>query len=240
MECATQTLQTFMNEEQQMRKFLLASVFALASPALADTITATAIVDGGAPVTTSSATGTLNINNVALGVFSLNTVSIDSQSILPAPGIINTNTLNLQQTATGSHTLALDIVASGLTGPGTLASLLSSFSVSGLTAGWTARERTFINGVQLSDTGIFTASSDSAFSINPAVLTNPFSAEVRYDIVSNGIGGFNGGIDISRTGLTQEIPGPIVGAGMPGLVMACFGLIGLGWRRARRRIGLVA
>jgi len=40
--------------------------------------------------------------------------------------------------------------------------------------------------------------------------------------------------------VTAAVPGPIAGAGIPGLVMACFGLIGLGWRRARRRIGLVA
>src|SRR5580765_5221930 len=211
------------------RKLLLSCALALAaSPALADLITLTANGDGG-PVefTTSSSTGILNATGaIPGGIFTLNSVTATSQAVLPAPGLLDTNTLNLQQTATGSHSLVIDITASGLTGAPGLDAFLSSFSVSGLTAGWNAEEQTFIDGGLLADTGVFTTPSASAFSINNHVLaSSPFSAEVRYTINSNGIGGFNGGIDISA------VPGPIAGAGIPGLISACFGL----WAMAKRR-----
>jgi len=203
-----------------------ASILVLAAPACADVIDVFATVDGGAPAHTSSATGQLIISAVALGPFSLNSVVINSEATLPAPGILNTNTLNLNQTVGGNHTLVLDIVASGLAGPGALRNLLSSFSVSGLTAGWDAREQTFVNGALLADTGVFTNPSDSAFSINPAFLAGTYSAEVKYTIDGVGIGGFNGGVDMSLA----AVPGPVVGAGLPGLAIG-LALLGLGIRR---------
>lgn len=218
-----------------MKRYMLtgaAALVLLIGPARADIIDLFATVDGGAPAHAQSVTGTLNVINAALGPFTLNTVNATSQSVLPPPGILDTNSLNLQQTNTGSHQLILDIIASQLTGPNVLANILSSFSVSGLTSGWSAREQTFINGVQLSDTGFFVTPSASAFEIKPAFLTNPYSAEVIYTINSVGIGGFNGGIDMSVANVA--VPLPLAGAGLPGLVTACLGLFGFHWRRRRR------
>jgi hypothetical protein len=213
-----------------MKKILLASVFALAvGPALADAITVVAKVDGSTVAVESSADGNLNVSSQAFGpVFNLNSLSINSETFLAAPDLLSTNTLDVNQTTGGTHQLTIDILATGLTGPGSIEALLSSFSVSGLTAGWNAREQTFINGNPLADTGVFTNTSDSAFSVNLANVTNPFSAEVLYTINSVGTGRFNGGIDISAA----AVPGPIVGAGLPGL-MAAFSFFGL--NRFRRR-----
>lgn len=213
-----------------MKKLLLASVFTLAiSSAMADAIVATARVDGTLVATESSLTSTLNVNSQSFGPdFNLNTLSINSQQSLAPGDILATNTLDVNQTVTGNHQLVIDILATGLTGPGALRALLSSFSVSGMTAGWSAREETFINNNLLADTGTFNQASDSAFSTNSALLTNPFNAEVIYTINATGTGRFNGGIDISNA----AVPGPLVGAGLPG-VLAGFAMLGLAWRRRR-------
>jgi hypothetical protein len=211
-----------------MKRLLLASAICLAvSPALADSIFLTATVDGGAAGSASSPDGTLNIVDQAFGVFNLNTLTINSQEFLAAPGVLNTNTLDIDQVMTGDHTLVLDIVASGLVGSGALENFLSTFSVTGLTAGWTAREQTFINGSQLADTGFFTNPSDSALSTDAALMTNPFQAEVVYSLASVGTGQFNGGIDIS----VAAVPEPATWG------MMLLGFAGLGFAfRNRRRI----
>lgn len=213
-----------------MNKFLLSLLLATAATAAnADAIVATAKVDGTTVAVESSLTSTLNVNSQSFGPdFNLNTLSINSQQSLAPGDILATNTLDVNQTVTGSHQLVIDILATGLTGPGALRNLLSSFSVSGMTAGWSAREETFINNNLLADTGTFSQPSDSAFSTNPALLTNPFNAEVIYTINATGTGRFNGGIDISNA----AVPGPTVGAGIPGMI-AGLSLLGLARRRRR-------
>ena len=204
-----------------MRKIVL-SAFAgvtamgcLGGASLADSIVATARVDGVLVATENSADGNLNVSSQSFGpLFNLNSLSINTESFLAPPGLMSTNTLDVGQNLSGIHQLVIDIVGLGLVGPGAIESLLSSFSVSGMTAGWSAREQTFINNGLLADTGTFSNPSDSAFSVNPALVTNPFNAEVKYTINSVGIGQFNGGIDISAA----PVPGPVAGAGLPGLL----------------------
>ena len=210
-----------------MRKLLLATAvtLVLSTPAWADNIVLTATVDGIVVDTFTSINGNLNVTNASFGpFFNLNTLTINSATFLAPPGFLSTNTLDVNQSGTGDHTLVLDIQAQGLTGPSALTDLLSEFSVTGLTSGWTGREQTFINGTALSDTGIFTANS-SADDTAVMFLGNPFTAEAVYTITSDGVGRFNGGIDISA------VPGPVVGAGLPGLLVGCVGFAFLARRR---------
>lgn len=213
-----------------MRRALLAGVLALAAAsAWADNITLTATVDGVLIDTITSSDGTLNPANVSFGPdYNLNSLNIDSETFLAPPGIIHTNTINVDQNVSGSHQLVLDIKADGLVGPGAVTALLSEFSVTGLTGGWSAMEQTFINGNPLASTPLFTANSASADVGGSANLTNPFEAEVRYTINSDSVGQFNGGINI------DAVPGPVLGAGFPCMLA---GMIMLGLVRARRRRG---
>jgi hypothetical protein len=213
-----------------MKKILLASVFALAvSPALADAINLTATVDGVAAGSASSPDGSLTITNQAFGVFNLNSLSINSETFLAPPGILSSNTLDVDQTTTGNHTLVLDIVATGLAGPNALENFLSSFSVSGQTAGWSVIERTTINGTTLATTPLFTGVSDSAFSTNAAFAGATFTADEHYTITSVGEGSFNGGIDIAAA-----VPEPATWG------MMLLGFVGLAFafRRRQRILGI--
>lgn len=216
-----------------MRKLLLATAAlgAMCAPALADSLIVSAFVDGSLVSTQTSADGNLNIGSQSFGPdFNLNSLSINSETFLAAPDLLSTNTLDVNQNVSGNHTLVINVRALGLTGPNALTNLLSSFSVSGMTGGWTAEEKTFIGGIAgtpLADTGVFSQTADSAFSTNPAFLSNPFEADVQYTINATGIGRFNGGIDISA------VPGPTLGAGLPGL-LGGLGLLGfIGTRRQK-------
>ena len=210
--------------------FATAVLMALSAPAFADAIMLSASVDGSNVATASSPNGTLNIEDQAFGLdFNLNTVTINSQSDLAGSGILRTNTLDINQTAVGNHQLIIDITATGLVGTAGLQEFLSSFSVTNQDTDWTSQEQTFINGVLLSDTGLFTGTSDNATAFNTAMIGTTFSAEAVYTINSFGEGQFNGGVAINAS----AVPGPVVGAGLPGLIAGCMGL--LGWKRRKRQ-----
>lgn len=218
-----------------MKAFLLASVGALAlavGPALADSITLTAKCDNVVCGLASSANGTLDVSDQAFGIFNLNSLSINSQSFLAPPNILSTNTLDVDQNTSGNHTLVLDIVASGLSGPNALEALLSSFSVSGQSPGWTIQAQTLINGNPLASSLVFTGVSDSGSSINGAFVSSLFTAEAIYTITSSGIGSVNAGIDIS----VAAVPEPATWG------MMLLGFLGLGaaFRMKRRTAPLAA
>jgi hypothetical protein len=203
----------------------LAAASALsASAAYADAINLTATVDGVVAGSASSPDGSLTVTNQSFGAFNLNSLSINSETFLAPPGILSSNTLDVDQTTTGTHTLVLDIVATGLKGPNALQDFLSSFSVSGQTAGWSVIERTTINGVTLATTPLFTGVSDSAFSTNAAFAGALFTADEHYTITSVGEGSFNGGIDISAA-----VPEPATWG------MMLLGFVGLAFAFHKRR-----
>ena len=111
-----------------------------ASPAFAVvTISATANVDGTLLGPLTSSNGTLNLVNQSLGVFDLNTITVNAgPAFVAPPGVLRTNTLNVDLNAGGTHSLVLDIISSGLTGTAGLTNFLSTFSVSSWPARWTA------------------------------------------------------------------------------------------------------
>lgn len=215
-----------------MRNLLLASIAVVLLPAAAhaDDITLKASVDGVLVDTIDSGgLPTLNVTNVAFGPsFNLNTLTLNSQGALAAPDILDTNALDVDHNGGSAHALVLDITATGLTGTGVLQALLSEFSVTGLTPGWTIQEATKINGNPLSSTPVFTGNSASADVTAAALLTNPFTAEVIYTLTASATAGqFNGGIDIKAAGA----PGPVLGSSLPGmLATVLFGGF-MYWRR---------
>ena len=212
-----------------MRKLLLATTALLAMTGLAraDLITVSASVDGG-PTFSANSLGlpTLSLTGVVLPNFTFNQGDFTSRGLLaPAGGILTSNTINIQSGA-GTHVLTLDVLATGLSGPNSVQSILNSFSVSGQTAGWSVVETTYLNGVQQSTTGSFTGVSDNASQVTSAFLGTTFSAEERYVITSRGVGDFNGGIVMSTVTATPE---PATWA------MMLLGFAGMGFVGMRKR-----
>ena len=77
---------------------------------------------------------------------------------------------------------------------------------------------------------IFNVSSYSGISSATELFNgNPIFAAV--DIFKNGC---TGEACTGATGATVGVPGPIVGAGLPGLLAACFGMIALAKRRRNK------
>jgi len=216
-----------------MKSLVLASVLALAAvPAFADAISLTATCDNVVCGTASSPNGTLDISDQAFGPFNLNSLSINSATFLAPPGVLSTNTLDVDQTMLGTHTLTLDIVASGLTGINDVQNFLTTFSVSGQTTGWAIIEKSFIDGTLLATSPIFTGTDGSGNSLNSQFVGPTFNAEVLYTITSLDTGSVNGGIDIS----TSAVPEPSTWA------MMLLGFVGLAFmfRNRRRMVEMVA
>jgi hypothetical protein len=61
---------------------------------------------------------------------------------------------------------------------------------------------------------------------------NFFVADILCGASVTGCAGQTGPVDVS----TPPVPGPVVGAGLPGLVMACAGLVGLARRRRQKLV----
>jgi hypothetical protein len=216
-----------------------AALVALTAPGKADTINVVAIVDGALAYSDSSSTGTLTAPPFfPIGVYTNFLNSLTIQTFLVPPDVLRTRTLNINQTAAGSHQLIIHIGAQGLSGPNALTNWLSTFSVSDLTAGWSVQEQTFINGVLLADTGVMLAAAPLSAFTGAAAVGVLFNADVKYIINSVGIGNFLGGIDVSVADIAvAAVPEPATWS------MMILGFAGIGfmaYRRSRKGLALAA
>jgi len=217
-----------------MKKFLLATAALLATTVagMAATISFTASEDGGASTTINTvlpAATTGFVNPAATPDFGFILTGV-TQPASTSPVLLSAQNISVSGTSVISHTLHLTVDATGIVGISGLQDFLSHFDVTGQTPDWSTSAFTDINGVPLRLAGPFTGGTSAGADFHDiANVTDPFNVSAHWDITTNGVvGSTNLGIVLSAT----PVPGPIVGAGLPGLL----GLLGFGgWKWTRRR-----
>ena len=167
------------------------------------------------------------------------------------PDVLGSTTLDLSTSSVG--TINIYVTAQNITSPSGLINWISSFTENNLPTGWTVTESTYIDTAD----GVFTTNLSApatttqlgSASFPPVPVTQPvvqsalagtgssgagYSVTELFSVTSTGAGTDLSTIDLKTTppGGFSGAPGPAVGAGLPGLAVACFGL--LAWRRSRR------
>jgi hypothetical protein len=227
---------------------LLATPLLLALSAYADTITIgfqEAGVNLGNITPVGTGSGTLTLSNTPYGSFVVNQAQVQDFVFLPAPGILNSNALDISSSTAG--TLTIWVTTQGLSFTGAQ-NFKSSFAVNEIAGSVTkVIESTYFSPTNgLFNAGVMPLNSATFGAIGTAgpfttagSTSGLYSVTEEYVITDNGgaAGDDNVTIDLSATPLVGPVPEPgsllLVGSGL-------LGFAGLLLRNAKKRTSTLA
>jgi hypothetical protein len=202
----------------------------------ANAVTVSIGLQEGGPITPVGTTGTSAGFAGAFGTFIFNQVSGHGNPDVAFPDLLLSNSINTS--TDGPGTINVFVTAQGITSPAGLVSFLSSFTTNIVPAGWTVVEQTYLdpgNGQFTNNPALQLAGPVTLGSLGSAAQNstknagNNYSITEEFSITALGPGSANSTIDVA-------VPGPLAGAGVPGLIAACAGLLGLARRRQRKNM----
>jgi hypothetical protein len=214
---------------------LTAVLLAISSPAAkASTVFGFYSLDGGStinPLVDADGTASVFAFSGALGNFNINLLSAIGQPDA-GPNLLSVTSIN-NHSGTGTDTLKLYFLATDLN-PGGSLTFTSQFTSNAQGGGLSLLGSTYLGTPQAPGTALGLAAFPPLLGLGSSVTSTVappgFSLTGALDITATGFQSSNSSITVSA------VPGPVLGAGLPGLIVACGGLLVLARRRRREAV----